>query len=72
MFKQLHKYIVRIRELGEVFTCVSHYNRLDKICIGGSNGNNYTSSIRNVYDEFKQSLLVLEQAEYSVHDLTVK
>ena len=69
LFGRVDSFVERCTDVQDVIETVHQFQRLEKIEIGGTKGRALTSSVIQVYADFKEALSVFLAIEYDVFAL---
>ena len=65
-FHRLDAYLERLHDVHDLTQTVIQLDRLEKIEIGGSKGGEQTETLQKLYEDFKDSLKLVEELEYDI------
>ncbi|KAI8812367.1 dynein heavy chain and region D6 of dynein motor-domain-containing protein [Cladochytrium replicatum] len=71
VFSRLEKFLVRVRQILELFETIIEFNRLEKVEIGGTKGKILSSQVAQIFSEFTSALTVFSKLKYDVLDTSL-
>jgi len=70
LFSRLDDFLERCDDLIDVLQTVTHFNRLERVDIGGNKGHELTTYVADVYRDFQAELAKWQACGYDVLDLS--
>eukprot|EP00741_Cyanophora_paradoxa_P005992 tig00000955_g5810.t1 len=72
LFSRLDSFMERCHDILDVAQTVVHFNKLERIEIGGTKGRTLSASVRQIYSDFQQAFAQFQNVTYDVLDVEIK